>query len=244
MTGGKGNDIYYVDDAGDVVVEVSGGGTDTIRTSIGGLVLGAEVENLKLLAGATTGTGNGQANSLTGSSGNDTLHGEAGADTLAGLGGNDLLYGGDDNDILSGAAGTDRLYGEAGDDTLDGGLHHDVLDGGVGIDMLTGGGDYDRFVFDTGDTSSVRANADHILDFSHAQGDLIDLHSIDAVFGTAGNQAFNFIGTAAFGAAGDLRYEQQGGITYVEGDTNGDGIADFSIALDGTITLSTGDFVL
>jgi hypothetical protein len=110
---------------------------------------------------------------------------------------------------------------------------------------LTGGGANDRFFFSTGDTSAVRADADHITDFSHAEGDLIDLHSMDANRHMNGNQAFTFIGTAAFGGtAGEIRYEGQGGVTYVEGDTTGDGVADFSIALDGSHALVAADFVL
>ena len=59
------------------------------------------------------------------------------------------------------------------------------------------------------------------------------------------NEAFAFIGTAAFShTAGELRYEEVSGFTYVYGDTNGDGIADFMIRLDGLHALSSGDFVL
>ena len=47
----------------------------------------------------------------------------------------------------------------------------------------------------------------------------------------AGNQAFAFIGAAAFtGAAGQLRSYTSGGSNFVAGDVNGDGIADFTIA--------------
>jgi hypothetical protein len=53
----------------------------------------------------------------------------------------------------------------------------------------------------------VGANADRITDFSHAQGDRIDLAGIDARFTVAGDQAFSFIGTGLYtGVAGQLRY--------------------------------------
>jgi VCBS repeat-containing protein len=99
---------------------------------------------------------------------------------------------------------------------LYGGAGNDVLIGGKGADQLYGG---------------VSGSADKILDFSI--GDLIDLSVIDADSGTAGNQAFSFIGNAAFGNhAGELRYQSNGGNEWlVQGDTNGDGTADFQFVL-------------
>jgi len=61
----------------------------------------------------------------------------------------------------------------------------------------------------------------------------------------AGDQAFRFIGGSAFGRhAGELRATVAGGVTTVSGDVDGDGMADFSIALAGPPTLQAGDFVL
>jgi hypothetical protein len=61
----------------------------------------------------------------------------------------------------------------------------------------------------------------------------------------AGDQAFSFIGTAAFTHhAGELRFATASGVTSVYGDVNGDGTADFQIRLSGTITLVAADFVL
>ena len=44
-------------------------------------------------------------------------------------------------------------------------------------------------------------------------GDVIDLSEINAIDGMAQDQAFTFIGTAPFTAAGQLRYQQEGGVT-------------------------------
>jgi Ca2+-binding RTX toxin-like protein len=101
MTGGTGNDIYYVDSASDTITESTSpsGGTDLVYSSIN-YTLGIGLENLTLLPGATTGTGNSSdniiignasANTLSGSGGNDTLDGGAGIDTLTGGTGNDIF---------------------------------------------------------------------------------------------------------------------------------------------------------
>ncbi|WP_253907243.1 hypothetical protein [Herbaspirillum rubrisubalbicans] len=48
MIGGLGNDTYYVDNAGDQVIELAGEGIDTVQSSIS-YTLGDNVENLNLL---------------------------------------------------------------------------------------------------------------------------------------------------------------------------------------------------
>lgn len=131
MTGGAGNDIYYVDEIDDVIVELSRGGTDTVRTTLNGYTLGTWLENLEFLGtGDFTGTGNTLANTITGGAGDDVLDGGAGNDTINGGEGNDQLFGG---------TGNDRLFGGAGDDTLN---------GGVGSDRMTGGAGNDTYIVD------------------------------------------------------------------------------------------------
>lgn len=68
---------------------------------------------------------------------------------------------------------------------------------------------------------------------------------MDADTTVAGDQNFSFIGSAAFsGVAGQLRYSHVNNFTYVEGDTNGDGTADFFIRINGIHALITSDFTL
>ena len=95
MSGGLGNDTYIVDNAGDVVTEAAGEGTDTVNTTLGSYTLGANVENLNFTgAGNFAGTGNTLANVIVGGAGNDTLDdgGVGGADTLNGGAGNDTYF--------------------------------------------------------------------------------------------------------------------------------------------------------
>ena len=75
-------------------------------------------------------------------------------------------------------------------------------------------------------------------DFNSGQGDKIDLSAIDADAGTAGDQAFTFIGSGVFtGVAGQLHFD----LNFVEGDVNGDAVADFRIGV-AQPTLAATDF--
>ncbi len=89
MAGGKGDDTYYVDNAGDVVVELDHGGTDTVFSSVdfdASVIANAFIENVHL-----TGSGNSDVH---GNSEDNVLIGNAGDNFIAGLGGDDMLTGG------------------------------------------------------------------------------------------------------------------------------------------------------
>ena len=95
MTGGGGDDTYIVDNAGDKAFEVSGAGTDTVRSSVSYSLAGQFIEKLVLTgAAAVNGTGNSLANTMTGNAAANTLSGGEGADQLFGRGGSDILNGG------------------------------------------------------------------------------------------------------------------------------------------------------
>ena len=108
MAGGEGNDTYFVDEALDLTIEFDDEGTDTVSSSLS-WTLAEFVDNLILTGNSgLSGTGNGDANSITGT---------IGANRLLGLGGVDSLYGGDGNDTLNGGAGSDSMVGGIGNDT-------------------------------------------------------------------------------------------------------------------------------
>jgi Ca2+-binding RTX toxin-like protein len=154
---------------------------------------------------------------------NDTLLGTAVADLLTGWGGNDLLRGNHGNDTLEGGDGKDRLYG------------------GRGSDRLVGGDGADKFLFIEQDL----VGTDTITDFSRAEWDVIGLSGIDAKAATLADDAFTFLGYAAFtGAAGELRATDLGAAQRIEGDVNGDAVADLVIEVRGTALAEAGWFIL
>lgn len=263
--GGAGIDVIdYINAASAVYVNLGlttaqstgGGGTDT-------------------LIGFETLVGSNFNDVLTGSSGNDTLTGASGNDILEGGAGDDTLYGNDGIDTAryagaaaavtvkltlasqnTGGAGTDylssieNLVGSNYGDTLGGDANANRLTGGRGADNLTGLGGADVFVF-TSKLDSQSSGYDTIADFSHAQGDKIDLSAIDAKDGIGDpirtNDAFTWIGSDAFhGISGELReVAVRGGGYWLYGDTNGDKTADLVIFVNsGTPPLPNSDIVL
>ncbi len=100
MEAGQGNDVYYVDSEGDVIVELDGEGVDTVKTTLS-TILAGNLENLFLLGDANlSATGNDADNIVVGNIGNNLVSGGAGNDILAGNGGQDSLSGGDGDDVF------------------------------------------------------------------------------------------------------------------------------------------------
>lgn len=232
--------------ANDVVIEnASGGSANDV------LVGNAEANTLNGGAGA---------DSMTGGAGNDTYYVDNARDKLieSSNGGLDRVYSAIsltlannlENLLLLGDAGAARGTGNALNNTLSGNADNnilsgqngnDVLNGGGGADILTGGRGVDTFEFlALGDMGVGLGGRDVITDFKAAQADKIDLSTVDADTGTGGDQAFAYIGAAAFSAAGQLRFEN--GI--LAGETTGDSVADFEIQLTGVRSFDAAAAIL
>lgn len=237
LEGRGGDDTFYVSSDFTAADRIVGGtGTDTIvlGADLGaGLLLGANtvvsIERINLVSGhgykLVTNDGNvaaGQTLTVDGS-----------------------YLGASDGLNFNGSAETTghfNIEGGAANDSLTGGAVADTLSGGLGTDHLYGGGGKDLFVFGTLADSASKATADVIHDWN--AGDRIDLTGIDADSSASGDQAFTFIGNAAFSAAGQLQVINNGVTTFVSGDVNGDGVADFVIKLSGVQSLADTDFLL
>ena len=246
IDGGAGNDEIYGIGGGDILR--GGSGNDLIEGSGGNDTMEGGAGGADILSYFNSGGGvsvnlrfQGTAQAVGGSSGTDTFTGfeqlygsNAGGDTLVGNGaGNRIL----------GFNGDDRLFGFDGDDTLLGMRGADTLTGGQGVDTLQGGGGADIFAFNAVSESTLSMR-DRITDFGVGGADRVDLSNIDANALVAGNQAFTFVGSAGFTAAGQVRFATNGVNGVVQADVNGDGTVDFSILLDGVTSMTSGDFIL
>jgi Ca2+-binding RTX toxin-like protein len=219
MRGGLGNDVYLADNAGDLVEENAGGGTDEVRTALAGYSLAANVEKLTAISDSPHDfRGNATDNVLTGGAGNDLLRlNDGGNDTASGGSGSDVLYFGGaftGADIADGGEGRDVLVLQ-GNYTLT--LSATNLAGIESISLQSGSrttwGDVANNFYDYAVTTNdanvaagqqlivngqtLRAGEDFSLDGS-AETDGYFLvyggHGVDTLKGGAGNDAFFFEG--------------------------------------------------
>jgi Ca2+-binding RTX toxin-like protein len=270
MRGGRGDDTYYVDNAGDVVVDVSGGGTDSVRSSVT-FALSSYVERLVLTGSADIdGYGNGLANRMTGNSGDNALNGNTGADRMEGLGGNDTYYVDNQNDrVVEGAndgldtvrstisytlgahaerlvlIGSADIYGLGNSlaNRISGNSGENIINGREGKDTLTGGGDVDGFRFNTALGSN---NYDTITDF---QINVDEIQLENAIFTAVGSSLTpsEFVANASGAATNSLQhiiYDTTDGRLYYDVDGSGaQGRVRFA-TLDAGLALDNQDFLV
>lgn len=204
LLGCDGNDSYYLSNAAIGVVEALAGGFDSLYIAAS-YTLSDYCEALYLTgSGDFSLAGNDLTHFLYGNSGNNSLTAGTGVATMAGGAGDDLYYVnkaadqvvenpgegfdtvfstvsytlpanvdalcliGSGNTTAMGNSGVNFIYGNSG---------NNVLDGGGGNDALYGGTGADRFVF------TVGGGNDTVSDFSHAQGDLLDVTAFNTSFG-------------------------------------------------------------
>ena len=184
LTGGAGDDVYVVDDAGDVIVESSfAGGTDTVQTSIS-YALGSNLESLSLTGtAAINGTGNASNNRMLGNSADNSLSAGSGNDTLDGGTGNDTLAGGTGNDTY----GVDSLgaaiieLADEGLDTVQSSINYSL---GANVENLTLTG--------TANLNATGNTADNFLIGNTGANLLTGGAGNDTLDGGAGNDTYRF----------------------------------------------------
>jgi microcystin-dependent protein len=175
MVGGTGDDTYFVDNAGDTVIENPGAGNDAVFASIH-FALSANVETLVLQGSADLqGYGNGLTNVIYGNAGNNLLDGGTGADLMVGGAGNDTYFvdnvadavvedAGQGNDAVFASvnyglsANVETLvlqssadlqgYGNGLANVIYGNTGNNLLDGGIGADLMVGGAGNDTYFVD------------------------------------------------------------------------------------------------
>jgi Ca2+-binding RTX toxin-like protein len=182
LVGGTGNDVYRVDEIGDVIVEYASEGADSVESTAYSYTLSANIESLTLVeaSGAYEGIGNAEVNVLTGNSNDNRLDGGAGADTMIGGYGNDIYVIDSTGDVIieNADGGTDTVEssisytlgatlenltllgsadlnatGNDGDNVIQGNEGSNRIESGEGADILSGGAGDDYYVAVSSDDS-------------------------------------------------------------------------------------------
>ena len=229
MSGSKGNDTYIVDNAGDIVIENAGEGTDTVQSSVS-YILGNNVENLVLTGTLDRNgygnsldnviTGNSGANTLKGYDGNDTLDGGLGADTLIGGAGDDTYVVENPGDIVTESTnqGTDAVISNMytytlgqnvenlvlGDNSFNGvgNSLSNVIHGNVYDNLLDGGTGADTLYGGVGNDAYVVDNVGDVVVENANEGTDIITSSVTLTLG-ANVENLSLAGTAAINGTGN-----------------------------------------
>ena len=193
LVGGAAGDTFVIDNAGDVIQNVSATSSNTLQSSVSATLM-TNVNTLVLTGtGNLTGTANSGADTLTANTGVDTLVGSSGSDTFVISNSSDVIQDTSTtaaNSILSsvaftlptnvnsltltgtaalvatGNAANDVITANTGADTLVAGSGTDTLiSGTTAVDSLVGGSGADQFI--------VNNSGDSVSAISHSGVDTI-----------------------------------------------------------------------
>lgn len=211
LSGLGGNDTYYVQNTGDVVVEGPGGGMDRVYSTVDyTLAAGVEVETLS--AATDIGivlTGNAFSHVIMGRAGGDTLNGGSGNDRLDGMGGADTMNGGSGNDTYRVDNAGDVVIEGVGQGTTD-----SVY---ASVDYVLASTVHVERLFASSDAGvSLTGNA-----YSHT---IRGAAGNDMLHGGAGNDTLDGLGGSdvmAGGQGNDTYYVDDAADVVVEGATGG-----------------------
>jgi Ca2+-binding RTX toxin-like protein len=157
MDGGAGDDLYLVGTRHDAVIELEGGGADTIlAASADGYDMFGAVEVLVMLGDMPWVYANALDNTLIGSAAANTIDGAEGDDLIEGGGGDDRLLGGPGADTLIGGTGNDLMTGHGGADVF-------LIRPGEGMDIVL------NFNRGAGDTLRLQGFGAAMDSFAEAQ---------------------------------------------------------------------------
>jgi Ca2+-binding RTX toxin-like protein len=227
---GPGNDTVYGGQGDDNIFNSPGSGNDLIYGNFGNDTI---TEN----KGSSTIYGGQGDDQISGGNGNDLIYGNIGDDTISAGPGNDTVFGGQNNDSINGDSGNDVIYGNFGNDTLSGDAGNNTVYGGQGNDLIVENGgtaDHlfgnlgaDTFDFSVMPSGVTQATADHIADFSDAQGDRVAIANPPGGIhytGAQGDSSVTSVETAiTFANAHSLfgTGAGQGNVVFVAGVTDG-----------------------
>jgi Ca2+-binding RTX toxin-like protein len=239
LTGNAGDNVIYGMDGDDIIY--GGGGNDTLVAGNGGGGLFGGDGNDDLVLGHLTPPTTNTSLVIDGGTGTNTLDLSGFENVNVDLATGHGQVGDIPDPTLMSISNVQNVIGSVYADVIQGDANNNVITGGGSFDDLTGGGGADTFKYNAISDSNYQTGTDTIEDFSEAQGDKIDLSAIDANANVAGDQAFTFIGTAAFdGRPGELRDNGQ----FLEGETTGGTTANFAIEFANGAPHNARDFIL